>query len=134
MAKHEPDLDLIGMVQRARMAHDADAQPSKVSAVYWIEAKRQTQAAAPTPRAGSFAIHTTLAHVDAHWAAIKAATEAGTLGYKAKVATSSHGGSLDARLIRVLTYDADDSADVARVRTALAALGFSDLPYERNQD
>jgi hypothetical protein len=138
MAKNEPDLDLIGMVQRARMAHDADAQPSKVTAVYWIEAKRKTvgavptDGAAPTPRAGSFAIHTTLKTVDAQWAAIKAATEAGTLGYKSKVATASHAGSADERLIRVLTYDADDTADVARVREALAALGFSgELVYER---
>jgi hypothetical protein len=134
MAKNEPDLDLIGMVQRARMAHDADAQPSKVTAVYWIEAKPQTQGAAPTPRAGSFAIHTTLAQVDTQWVAVKAATEAGTLGCKSKVATAAHGGSPNARLIRVLTYDADDSADVARVRAALAALGFTDVPYERNQD
>jgi hypothetical protein len=134
MAKNEPDLDLIGIVQRARMAHDADAQPSKVTAVYWIEAKRKTEGAAPTPRAGSFAIHTTLKAVDAQWAAIKVATEAGTLGYKSKVATVSHGGrAADERLIRVLTYDADDAADVARVRGALRELGFGDLAYERNQ-
>ena len=136
MAKNndQPDLDLIGMVQRARMAHDADAKPSQVTAVYWIEAKRQGSGAAPTPRAGSFTIHTTLAQVDEQWARIKAATEAGTLGYKAKVATASHSGSADERLIRVLTYDADDSADVARVRDALAALGFTNLTYSRNQD
>jgi hypothetical protein len=137
MAKNndnQPDLDLIGMVQRARMAHDADAKPSQVSAVYWIEAKRQTNGAAPTPRAGSFAIPTTLAQVDDQWARIKAATEAGTLGYKSKVATASNTGSADERMIRVLTYDADDHADVSRVREALAALGFRDLTYARTQD
>jgi hypothetical protein len=136
MAKNDnqPDLDLIGMVQRARMAHDADAKPSQVAAVYWIEAKPRNPTSAPTPRAGSFSIRTTLAQVDAQWAAIKAATEAGTLDYKSKVATASHSGAADERLIRVLTYDADDSADVARVRDALAALGFDDLEYTRNQD
>ena len=46
-----PDLDLIGMVQRARMALDAETQPSQVSAVYWIEdeaahAEAQTEARA----------------------------------------------------------------------------------------
>jgi hypothetical protein len=130
---NQPDLDLIGMVQRARMAHDADAKPSQVSAVYWIEAKPKRATAAPTPRAGSFAIPTTLAQVDDQWARIKAATEAGTLGYKSKVATASHSGAPDERLIRVLTYDADDSADVARVRAALHALGFTgELAYERD--
>lgn len=133
--KNEPDLDLIGMVQRARMAHDADAQPSKVAAVYWIEAKRKLEGTAPTPRAGSFAIHTTLARVDTDWAAIKAATEAGTLGYKSKVATVAHGGSSpESRLIHVLTYDTEDTADVARVRAALAALGFTDALYSRYQE
>jgi len=32
-----PNLDLISMVQQARMQHDADVLPSQVGAVYWIE-------------------------------------------------------------------------------------------------
>lgn len=35
----KPNLDLIGMVQQARMQHDAGAAPSQMDAVYWIEAK-----------------------------------------------------------------------------------------------
>jgi hypothetical protein len=122
-----PDLDLIQMVQRGRMAHDAEAAPSQVSAVYWIEAKRAAEGKPPTPRAGYWAIATTLREVDAVWAAIKAATEAGQLGYKSKVATASHSGDPNARTIHVMTYDADDTEDVARVRAALAAL---DMPAE----
>ena len=85
----QPNLDLISMVQRARMEHDAQAQPSQVSAVYWIEAKRQTRRRSADRRApGYWLITTTLREVDGQWAAVKAATEAGKLGYKSKVATA----------------------------------------------
>jgi len=127
---NQPNLDLIGMVQRARMEHDAEAQPSRVSAVYWIEAKRQTDGAAPTLRAGHWLIRTDLREVDAQWAKIKAATTGGSLGYKSKVATAGRARA-DERVIHVMTYDADDSADVARVRAALIDLGFGgNLVYE----
>ena len=127
----QPNLDLIAMVQKARMEHDAQAKPSQVSAVYWIEAKRKIDGAAPTPRAGHWLIRTSVAAVDAAWATIKQATEAGRLGYKSKVATVAlH--QRDERTIYAMTYDADDAADVERVRTALRDLGFDgDLVYER---
>src|SRR4051812_40919066 len=125
----KPNLDLISMVQQARIAHDADAKPSQVTSLYWIEAKRQIEGAAPTARAGHWLIRTTLREVDAQWAAIKAATEAGKLGYKSKVA--GHGQPHE-RVIHMMTYDADDAADVERVRAALRELGFDgDLVYER---
>ncbi len=131
----QPNLDLIGMVQRARMTNDAEAQPSQVSAVYWIEVKPQQPERQPehqpTPRAGHWLIVTTLGEVDAVWTRIKAATQAGQLGYKSKVATASRGAANE-RVIYVMTYDADDQADVERVRAALTALGFTDpLHYER---
>ncbi len=127
------DLDLIQMVQRARMQHDADAQPSQIGAVYWIEAKPPTATQPPTARAGYWQILVDLAQVDAAWARVKAATEAGELGYKARVATAAHGGAkdADARLIRVMTYDADDAADVARIGETLRAMGFTDSTYQR---
>lgn len=128
-----PDLDLIQMVQRARMQHDADAQPSQVAAVYWIESKPATPTQAPTPRAGCWEIHTTTATVDAIWQRVKTATEAGELGYKSRVSTASHGKSKNAddRLIRVMTYDADDQADVARVGEKLRALDLGTISYQR---
>jgi len=128
----QPNLDLIEMVQRARMAHDAEAQPSQVAAVYWIEAKRQIEGAAPTPRAGYWLINTTIQAVDALWAQVKAATAAGKLGYKSKVATASRADP-NARVIHIMTYDADDTADVERVRAALHDLGLGgDLVYVRD--
>jgi hypothetical protein len=127
----QPNLDLIAMVQRARLQHDADATPSQVAAVYWIEVKRAGDGPAPTPRAGQWVIHTTLSAVDALWAAVKAATERGELGYKSKVSTASRGGQPDERVICALTYDADNVDDVARVGAALRALGSGDMRYER---
>lgn len=131
--KNEPNLDLIGMVQRARMAHDAAAKPSDVSAVYWIECKPRVEVM-PTPRAGEWVIETDVSAVDALWARIKQATEDGRLGYKSKVSTAPRGRDqpLTQRVIVVRTVDADDAADVARVQAALAALGVSDgLRYVR---
>lgn len=125
----KPNLDLIAMVQNARMKHDAAAQPSQVSAVYWIEAKRQQgDYPAPTSRAGYWRIETTVQAVDALWRTIRQATEAGDLGYKAKVSTAPASGQTapDARVIHVLTYDSDDSADVERVGQALRGLGIPD--------
>jgi hypothetical protein len=102
--------------------------------VYWIEAKREVEGAAPTPRAGRWVIRTTVREVDALWERIKAATREGKLGYKAKVSTSSRdlGKDRDDRVIHVVTYDAEDARDVARVREALRELGVSEnIQYER---
>jgi len=128
-----PNLDLIQAVQRARMAHDAETIPSQVSNVYWVEFKRAVDGPAPTSRAGRWVIETHLTEVDALWEQIKAATADGRLGYKSKVATISRTADSKARAIYVLTVDADDSADVGRVRAALLSLGIPTtvLHYER---
>ena len=134
MKQGKPNLDLIQMVQQARMAHDAEAVPSQVAAVYWIEAKREVEVPLPTSRAGRWVIPTTLSEVDALWEQIKAATRAGKLGYKSKVSTAprNFGKDRDDRVIHVITVDADDIADVARVCEALRELGVSEnLQYER---
>ncbi|MBW4438081.1 MAG: DUF1917 domain-containing protein [Pleurocapsa minor GSE-CHR-MK-17-07R] len=121
------DLSLIQMVQRARMAHDAEALPSQMEGVYWIEYKPEVPVAPPTSRAGVFVIETDAVQADALWAAVKEATRTGALGYKSKVTTASRsrGKDRDDRLVHVLTADADDAADVARVRAALDALGIT---------
>jgi hypothetical protein len=127
-------LDLIQMVQRGRMAHDAQAQPSQMTGVYWLEAKPLRETPPPTARAGEWRIPTTAAAMDALWARIKTATEAGELGYKSKISTTpAHGqAEADARMIVVRTRDADDSADVERVRAALRALGVDEaITYTR---
>lgn len=127
------NLDLILRVQRARMLHDAEAVPSEIGGVYWIEVKPAAPAfAPPTPRAGFWLIETSLADIDAMWETVKAATVAGKLGYKSKASTAPRGGKGDPsqRVICVCTADRADSADVERVRAALAELGIVPLRYE----
>lgn len=130
-----PNLDLIQMVQNARMMHDKDATPSQSAANYWIESKPlQENVPAPTARTGQWIIKTSLDNVDAHWQTIKTATEKGELGYKSKVATSARDikEGQNMRVILIRTYDADDLADVQRVQQALQALGFQPERYERD--
>jgi hypothetical protein len=134
MPDDKPDSrDLIDMVQRARMQFDASAIPSQVGGVYWIEAKSQPPQT-PTPRHGQWVIPTDINAVDELWMRIKAATEAGQLGYKSKVSTSARAGqkrSTD-RAILVCTYDYDDSVDVERIREALQHFGITEeIWYER---
>jgi hypothetical protein len=134
MKPHDkPDLDLIAMVQRARRQHDDQAIPSQAAGVYWIEAVPETAGRAPTSRAGRWIIPTNVHEVDKLWAKIRNATKAGTLGYKAKVSTAARelGMDKDDRIIHVTTYDAEDAADVERVRQALRELGISGrIEYE----
>lgn len=127
-----PNLDLIQMVQRARMMHDADAVPTEMSGVYWIEVKPERPVKQPSPRAGLWLIETDTAQIDALWETVKAATRAGNLGYKSKASTAARGGKGDSnqRVICVCTYDRDDTADVERVRLALAEIGLTPSHYE----
>ena len=131
------NLDLINMVQNARMAHDKDAKPSQVPGVYWIEVKpQQGKIKPPTARTGEWQIATTLDAVDDLWAIVKQATEQGQLGYKSKVSTRpAHGQSDDdARLICVRTYDADDREDVERIKQALIERGITPMQYQRDHE
>lgn len=127
------DMDLINMVQNARMMHDDTAIPSQVPGVYWIESKNPTPSQSTTSRAGEFQIHTHVDTVDEQWQQIKQATEAGQLGYKSKVSTSPTDGNPHSqqRLLIIRTYDADDTEDVKRIEQKLHDLGFSDLTYSR---
>lgn len=130
---NQPNMDLINAVQNARMAHDDDAIPSQVPGVYWIEAKAPATAKAPTSRAGAWHIRLTVDAVDETWAQIKTATARGELGYKSKVSTApaSDQSHRDERLIMVMTYDADDVGDVARVEKRLNELVSLPMKYQR---
>lgn len=130
----KPNLDLIQMVQQARMLHDDHAKPSEITAVYWVEAKCQTATCQqPTPQQGQWVLNTTVQNVDAAWAAIKQATEDGQLGYKSKVSTASRQqNNPDSRTICVLTYDSTDESDVQRVHNTLKSLNIEgDWTYEQ---
>lgn len=126
------NLDLIQMVQKARMLHDTSARPSELAAVYWIEAKSGA-ADCPAPRssAGEWRVPLNAANVDDVWERVKALTLAGLLGYKSKVSTRPAAGQADPdqRLLCIRTYDANDIDDVARVGAALRAIGLTGLDY-----
>ncbi len=128
-----PNLDLIQMVQQARMMHDREALPSSMNAIYWIESKPLENGPAVTPRAGEWLIETTVSEVDALWVKIRTATEEGRLGYKSKVSTSPAKGQAhtSARLIVVRTVDADNVTDIARVEAVLREMGVTAMHYER---
>ena len=126
------DLDLIQMVQQARLLHDEYARPSDYAAVYWIEAKREAgDYPPPTANAGEWRIRTTVEAIDAAWDLVKRATVAGRLGYKSKASTRPAAGQADPdeRLICARTYDAADRQDVERVKRALLDAGFTGLEY-----
>ena len=128
------NLDLIQMVQRARLLHDQSARPSDYSAVYWIEAKRQAgDYPAPTSTSGEWRVTLPAAEVDAVWERVKALTAQGELGYKSKVSTQGP-SNRDERLLCARTYDAGDSADIERIGEALRALGLSGLTYVPDKD
>ena len=126
------DLDLIQMVQEARMLHDQTARPSDYAAVYWIEAKREAgEYPAPTANAGEWRISVTVETVDEIWERVRRATVAGQLGYKSKVSTRPAAGQTDPdkRILCVRTYHAGDKADVERVKRALLAMGLDELAF-----
>ncbi len=128
----ELNLDLIQMVQKARMLHDATARPSDLAAVYWIEAKAGPGLSPPpTGYAGEWRIHLNIENVDAVWEQVKVLTVAGTLGYKSKVSTRPAAGQADPneRLLCVRTCDARYANDVERVGQALRDIGLTDLQY-----
>jgi hypothetical protein len=87
-----------------------------------------------TERNGKWMIFPPTSDVDEHWARILRALDAGVLGDSAKVATARENPNAiraSEKLICVYTYDADDYADVSRVRQALRAIGYTrKLPYK----
>ena len=133
---NQPNLDLINMVQNARMMHDETARPSDYAAVYWIEAKRKHGDYPPlTPNTGEWRIKLTVENVDAIWEQVKQATVAGKLGHKSKVSTRPAAGQADPdeRLLTVRTYSADDVDDVERIKSELEAMGLTDMTYVRDK-
>lgn len=135
--RNDLNLNLIQMVQAARRLHDETARPSDIAAVYWIEAKRQAgDYPPPTSNAGEWRIPLTAQTVDKVWEQVKTATAAGKLGYKSKVSTRPAAGQShpDERLLCVRSYDADDKADVERIKQALLAMGLRDLSYAPDKD
>jgi hypothetical protein len=93
----------------------------------WIYAGRAVGAYPDsTPHGGKWLVYFPVAKIDQEWARIKAAVEAGRLGGLAKVATSPREYRLGfMHVVCVYTYDAEDVADVRRVRQELRAMGYT---------
>lgn len=135
---NQPNLDLINMVQNARMMHDQTARPSDYSSVYWIEAKRQQgDYPAATPNTGEWRITIHMDAVDEIWEKVKQATNEGKLGYKSKVSTRPAAGQTkpEERLLCIRTYNADDAADIERVKQELIHMGMdnNNMDYVRDK-
>lgn len=117
-----------------------DRRPSGVVDDYWIYAERRDRESYPKhgDRGGKWMLFIKNSEVDSWWLKIKAATESGTLGGSAKVATmkpNPNAASPDTRVICVYTYDVDDESDCTRVREALRHLGVSwKIPYKTDAD
>jgi hypothetical protein len=122
--------DLIAMVQRARRDFDAAHRPSQVDTGYWLEARPMPPAATPVPHNGEWRFLVPPEQADAAWERVRAATEAGQLGPKSKIATTPirYQGQ-PRRLICARVRDAADAADIARVQQALAALTDAQLVF-----
>lgn len=117
-----------------------DSRPSKTLDRYWIVAQRRDPDSYPrhSDSGGKWLLFVRTSEVDEWWAKIKDATERGSLGSSAKVATmkeNPNAASQDAKVICVYTYDVEDEADCTRVREALRKLGVTwKIPYKTDAD
>ena len=117
----------------------SDANPSEVTDVYWIYAKREkSKYPKSTERSGKWLIFVNIREIDEVWAKIKKTTEEGKLGYSAKVATAKKNPNAtnpDTKVVIVYTYDWTDEKDVKRVREELRKLGITNkIPYKADED
>ena len=109
--------------------------PSEVTAIYWLYAKRiATDYPKHTKNSGKWLIFSNNNNIDLLWMKIKKATENGLLGRFSKVATAkpnSNAPNQDMKVICVYTYDYKDIYDVFKIRTELRKLGIVQaIPYK----
>jgi|ERR1700729_140746 len=114
-------------------------RPTEVLDAYWIFAERRDLKSYPasTERCGKWLLFIKKAEIDRWWSRIKAPTEDGLLGDRAKVATmreNPNAVSLDTKVICVYTYDVEDDADRTRIREVLRELGVTwKIPYKTDE-
>jgi hypothetical protein len=117
----------------------ADTNPSEVVRVPWIFAERKAgEYPSDTDRTGKWLVFVDVEQLDDTWRRIKAATEQGILGSRAKSATSLRNPNAmnhNAKVICVYTYDWKDERDVKRVRAELRRLGIEKkISYKTDED
>lgn len=121
------------------MKQDIDSNPSELTDVYWIYAKRKKgEYTESAEKSGKWLIFVPLEELDSIWGKIKIATEDGLLGDSAKVATAKPNPNArdpNTKVICVYTYDWTDEEDVMRVREELKKLGITwKIPYKSDDD
>jgi hypothetical protein len=117
------------------MKAQRERKPTKEQRDYWLFAEREIGFYPEhTERGGKWLIFAPSDIVDEVWQKIGQAVKQGKLGSTAKVATAKENpNSTDSsrHVICVYTYDADDEADVLRIRSSLRELGItSKIPYK----
>jgi hypothetical protein len=109
-------------------------EPSTEKSVPWLYAHREVGSySQPTGPAGKWLIFVRADAVDDVWRKIKQAVEEGKLGGMAKVSTAMpnrHSSDPSKSVICICTYDANDEADVQRVKLSLREMGFTNIRYK----
>lgn len=124
--------------QRIISAPFSNSNPSTITEVYWIYAKRE-EGSYPKSlgKSGKWLIFVNNENIDEIWKKIKKATEEGLLGDSSKVATAKPNPNATnpyTKVICVYTYDWSDK-DVMRIREELRNIGITQkLPYKSDED
>ena len=139
MADSNERQNFIKAARRAILSKFADAKPSEVTEIPWINAENKVEShPKTTDKSGKWLIFVPVENIDLFWAEIKKATEEGKLGQASKVATAkSNPNTIDPkkRVICVYTYDWSDESDVLRVREELRNLGvIHKVAYKSDED
>jgi hypothetical protein len=132
-----PETDRTHTTDRNTRTPRSPRAPSWIQDEYWVTAAARRNRVRRTERSGKWLIFVPPGELDAAWAKIKKATEAGLLGDSSKAATAlpnPNAADPTAKVICVYTYDSDDREDVLRVRQALRDLGFDrPIPYKTDR-
>lgn len=130
----------ISRADRPKAAYEASTWlfPSLNIDDYWIWANLDVgEYPEHTERGGKWMLFMPASDVDEHWSRVIQAFDAGSLGNSAKVATARKNPTAPnakERVICVYTYDADDYADVSRIRQALREIGYTrKLAYKMDE-
>jgi hypothetical protein len=111
-------------------------KPSTFMEGAWLASRNPTAPPYDPDRGGKWLLYVDRKNVDDVWQKILTALHEGRLGPSAKVSTaveSPLSRRKNKHVICVFTVDADDEADVRRVRSELRTLGFTArLPYKTN--
>jgi DNA helicase-2/ATP-dependent DNA helicase PcrA len=115
-----------------------DARPSQTRDQYWLYAYRNgVKATNAMNNAGKWLLFVPVDDIDRWWELIRTATEEGRLGPASKTSTAKpnpNAADQDTKVICVYTENAEDEADVMRVREELRRLGIKwDLCYKTDE-